>query len=147
MLAAACLGGLLVGPLLADEKPKQDRNGGTRPPQATPAPRVAPAPPSTAPGAPAPAAPVIVLPAPVVTGCWTDPRWFYSLAGGYVPYCRGHLAYAPDVLDCYGYAEEVCSVYSPANGLWSEARRPLPPTIFACPEAPEPPVCPRLVLH
>ena len=65
-------------------------------------------------------------------------------SAGVVDYCRGHLGYAPGAPDCYAFADEVCTVYLPANDAWTETRRTLPGEAFPCPDAPEPPVCPRL---
>ena len=83
-------------------------------------------------------------PFPVVTGCRTEPRLFHSLKTGWVDYCRGHLGYAPGALDCFNFADEVCTVFSPATREWTESRLENPPVVFPCPDVPEPPTCPRL---
>lgn len=81
----------------------------------------------------------------IVTACWFDTRLFDSLRTGPVTYCRGHLAYAPGALDCYQFTDQVCSVllHSPTPTL-TETRVPVAPYLFACPDGPEPPLCPRL---
>jgi hypothetical protein len=81
---------------------------------------------------------------PVVTNCWLQPRYFWSFTSGTVDYCRGHLAYTPGAFDCYRYGEQVCSIWLPVELSWTESRQPvIPPIIFPCPDAPQPPVCPR----
>jgi len=137
----------------ADGDPHAPVRGGAhaRPPAArpAPAPATAPARPGTAPAvapAPAPAPPVIAVAVPtaVVTDCWEDVRLFYSLGGGTVDYCRGHLGYEPGALDCYQFADRVCSLVSVATGEWSETRSSRPGAVFPCPDESAPPVCPRL---
>jgi len=99
------------------------------------------------PSAPPPAAaPVFPLvgPLPVVTGCRLEPRLFHSLKTGWIDYCRGHLGYAPGALDCYNFTDQVCTVFLPATQRWTESRQESPPVVFPCPDAPEPPSCPRL---
>jgi hypothetical protein len=81
----------------------------------------------------------------VIGSCWLEPRLFRSFTVGIVDYCRGHLAYRRGALDCYWIAEEVCTVFLPESFTWTETRRPVvPPVVFPCPDAPEPPVCPRM---
>jgi hypothetical protein len=110
-------------------------------PNAKNAPPAKAAPPSTT---PPPRVVVSVVAPPVVTGCWQDIRLFKSFQTGVVDHCRGHLDYVPGALDCYAFSDEVCSVYTPSSGEWSEARRPLPPNLIVCPDEVGPPVCPRL---
>jgi len=99
--------------------------------------------PSTPPPAAAPIFP-LVGPLPVVTGCRLEPRLFHSLKTGWIDYCRGHLGYAPGALDCYNFTDQVCTVFLPATQRWTESRQESPPVVFPCPDAPEPPSCPRL---
>ena len=91
----------------------------------------------------APAFPVIT-PYPVVTGCRVEPRLFHSLKTGWVDYCRGHLGYVPGAFDCYNFTDQVCTVFLPATQRWTESRQESVPVVFPCPDAPEPPSCPRL---
>jgi hypothetical protein len=84
-------------------------------------------------------------PLPVVTGCRVEPRLFYSLRTGWIDYCRGHLGYEPGALDCFNFSEQVCTVFLPATQTWTESRYdPGEPVVFPCPDAAEPPTCPRL---
>jgi hypothetical protein len=83
-------------------------------------------------------------PGAVTTACWLDVRYFRNLTSGVVDYCRGHLGYAPGALDCYQFTDRVCSVFVPETVEWIETRQTVAPAIFPCPDAPEPPVCPRL---
>ena len=83
----------------------------------------------------------------IATSCWFTAQVFRSLASGSVPFCRGHLRYRPGDFDCYQITEQVCSVYLPTSAEWTETRRPLGPTVFPCPDGPEPPVCPRFTLQ
>jgi len=106
-------------------------------------PAAAPAPPP-AHSAPPASRPVAALPAAIVTGCRLDAHPFRGLQVGFADYCRGHLGYAPGAPDCYTFADEVCTVFVPADAAWAETRRVLAAAVFPCPEAPEPPVCPRL---
>ena len=80
----------------------------------------------------------------IVTACWFDTRLFDSLRTGPVTYCRGHLAYSPGALDCYQFTDQVCNVLLPASSTITQTRQTVAPAIFPCPDAPEPPVCPRL---
>lgn len=91
--------------------------------------------------------PALPTPAPVPTSCWTQPRYFESLKYGVFDYCRGHLRYQRGALDCYYFAEEVCWVFLPGNDEWTQTHSVGPSTRFPCPDAPEPPVCPRLGGH
>jgi hypothetical protein len=84
--------------------------------------------------------------APVITRCWQEPRYFWSLKTGDLPYCRGHLKYTPGTSDCYTAEQEVCTVFLPATGEWRQTRQALPPTVTVCPKAPKPPLCPRNAL-
>jgi hypothetical protein len=83
----------------------------------------------------------------LVLSCRTDVRLFRSLRTGLIDYCRGHLRYAPGDLDCYQFADEVCTVLLPGNPSFTETRREGPPSIFRCPFGPEPPVCPRMTFR
>jgi hypothetical protein len=87
--------------------------------------------------------PAVELPG-VVTECEDDVRLFRSLASGTVDYCRGHLRYVPGALDCFRVVDRVCSVFLPATAEWTDTRLPRVRIPFACPDAPEPPVCRRL---
>lgn len=98
------------------------------------------------PAAPAPGTPAGV-PDGIVSNCWLTARVFRSLASGPVPFCRGHLRYHPGDFDCYQIADQACSVYLPTSQEWIETRRPFGPTVFPCPEGPEPPVCPRFTVQ
>jgi hypothetical protein len=80
----------------------------------------------------------------VTTACWLDVRYFRDLKNGVVDYCRGHLGYRRGALDCYQFTDRVCSVFLPDTVEWIETRQNVTPLVFACPDAPEPPVCPRL---
>lgn len=80
----------------------------------------------------------------VVTSCWLDSRYFQSFTSGVVDYCRGHIGYQPGRVDCYRFTDEVCSVFLPASHQWIETRHQGPSAIFPCPDAAEPPMCPRL---
>jgi len=111
---------------------------------ALPAARAVPARPDDAPAAPALVAPPAAVAAAIVTGCWLDAHPFRGLTTGVIDYCRGHLGYAPGAPDCYTVAEEVCTVFLPESSTWTETRRSLGSAVFPCPDAPEPPVCPRL---
>jgi hypothetical protein len=84
---------------------------------------------------------------PVVLACWPDARLYESFSAGTTDYCRSHLRYVPGALDCYRVIDEICSVYLPATGEWTEMRRPRARIPLACPEGPEPPVCRRLDLR
>ncbi len=86
----------------------------------------------------------LITPLPVVTNCRVEPRLFHSLKTGWIDYCRGHLGYAPGTLDCYNFTDQVCTVFLPATQRWTESRQESPPVVFPCPDAPEPPSCPRL---
>lgn len=86
----------------------------------------------------------LITPLPVVTGCRIEPRLFHSLKTGWVDYCRGHLGYAPGALDCYNFTDQICTVFLPATQRWTESRQESLPVVFPCPDAPEPPSCPRL---
>lgn len=81
---------------------------------------------------------------PVLTDCWLDVHYFRNLTSGVTDYCRGHLGYAPGALDCYQFTEQVCQVFLPDTIQWVETRQPVLPTVFPCPHAPQPSVCPRL---
>ena len=88
--------------------------------------------------------PTIPEPA-VVTSCWLQPRFYWSFTSGTVDYCRGHLRYVPGTLDCFRTGEQVCSIWLPDRLSWTESHEPLfPPEVLPCPDAPEPPVCPRM---
>src|SRR5262245_44403972 len=76
--------------------------------------------------------------------CWPETRLFDSLKNGTVNYCRGHLRYEPGALDCFFVADQVCWLLQPANGEWVQTRSLGSPIAFPCPDAPEPPVCPRM---
>ena len=142
---------LLRAPAVAGEnhpprKPQPEHATAAR---AHPQPPVTPATPApvqgATPGAPrACAVPTAPGLGAVVVGCRLDAHPFRGLAAGVVDYCRGHLGYAPGAPDCYAFADEVCTVYLPANDAWTETRRTLSGEPFPCPDAPEPPVCPRL---
>jgi hypothetical protein len=80
----------------------------------------------------------------VITACWIDARYFRNLRNGVVDYCREHLRYAPGTLDCYQFTDRVCSVFLPDSVEWVETRETVAPAVFPCPDAPEPPVCPRM---
>jgi hypothetical protein len=80
----------------------------------------------------------------IVTACWLDTRLFESLKTGPMTYCRGHLAYSPGRLDCYQFTDQVCSVVLPSSATVTQTRQPVAPALFPCPDAPPPPVCPRL---
>lgn len=80
----------------------------------------------------------------VTTACWLDVRYFRNLTSGVVDYCRGHLRYAEGALDCFQFTDRVCSVFLPDTVEWVETRQTVAPVVFPCPDAPEPPVCPRL---
>mgnify|MGYP001163237185 CR=1 FL=1 len=95
--------------------------------------------------------PAVVLPprpptsqTPVVTSCWFDFRYFRNFTSGVVDYCRGHLRYTPGTLDCYQFTDQVCSVFLPQTFEWIETRHGGNASLFPCPDAPEPPVCPQL---
>ena len=105
--------------------------------------KVAGAPGTYPPGVPSVIAPSPPAISPVLTGCWLETHQFRDL-GGIVDYCRLHLRYVPGTLDCSQFADEVCSVFLPQTGEWVETRQPLEPVLIPCPDAPEPPVCPRL---
>jgi hypothetical protein len=81
---------------------------------------------------------------PVLGSCWPEARLFDSLKYGTVNYCRGHLRYEPDAVDCFYFADQVCWVLLPATGEWIQTRSVGSPIAFPCPNAPEPPVCPRM---
>ena len=83
----------------------------------------------------------------ITSNCRQDVRLFRSLRNGVVYYCRGHLAYEPGALDCFQFVDQVCTVVFPATAELTESRQSGAPFIFPCPEAPEPPVCPRFTLH
>jgi hypothetical protein len=85
--------------------------------------------------------------AALVLSCRADVRLFRSLRTGLVDYCRGHLRYAPGTLDCYQFLDEVCTVLLPGSPTFTETRREGTPSIFPCPLAPEPPVCPRMTFR
>jgi|GEM_PF-1407544 len=97
---------------------------------------------------PAPALSAVV-PNPVVTpwigSCRVGSmRPFESLESGVFDYCRGHLRYEPGALDCYHFIDEVCELLDPTTGEWFDTHSPEGREVFVCPDAPEPPVCPRL---
>ncbi|TMA71257.1 MAG: hypothetical protein E6J69_00085 [Deltaproteobacteria bacterium] len=142
LLVLPLAGMLVLGAAAAAENHPQPKPASRHPP--APPPRPSPAP-AVRPG-PAPPAhrPVARQPAVIVTDCWLDAHPFRGLAVGFVDYCRGHLGYAPGAPDCYTFADEVCTVFVPGDAAWAETRRVLPADVFPCPEAPEPPVCPRL---
>ena len=137
-----------------DDRPPQKPAPGHARPAAAPAPAASghpaapatpavPARPDAARAAAVPAG-VPAVAAAIVTGCWLDAHPFRGLAAGVVDYCRGHLGYAPGAPDCYTVADEVCTIFLPGSAAWTETRRPLGSSVFPCPDAPEPPVCPRL---
>ena len=95
----------------------------------------------------APAIPVVPVQPPIPTSCWNQPRYFDSLKYGTFEYCRGHLRYEPGALDCYYFSEQVCWVFLPGDHQWTQTHSIGPATEFPCPDAPEPPVCPRLGGH
>ena len=80
---------------------------------------------------------------PVPGWCWPEARLFDSLRNGTVNYCRGHLRYEPGALDCYFVADQACWVLLPSRE-WIQTRSVGSPIAFPCPDAPEPPFCPRL---
>jgi hypothetical protein len=84
---------------------------------------------------------------PVVFECWPDVRLFQSFTAGTTDYCRTHLRYVPGALECYQLFDQVCSVYLPASGEWTELRRPRSRVPIPCPDGPEPPMCRRLDLQ
>ena len=144
---------LLALALLRTPATAGDNHGASKPERDHPAAPAAqaPAPPAAArpaPAAPQPGGPTCAVARPavgaIVVGCRLDAHPFRGLAAGYVDYCRGHLGYAPGAPDCYAFADEVCTVYLPANAAWTETRQTLAGEAFPCPDAPEPPVCPRL---
>ena len=147
LLLVLPLGGmLLLGAAAAAENHPQPKPASRHPASPAPAPSPHPSPaPAARPVASRPAGhPIAGQPAVVVTGCWLDAHPFRGLAVGFVDYCRGHLGYAPGAPDCYTFADEVCTVFVPEDAGWAETRRVLAAEVFPCPDAPEPPVCPRL---
>jgi hypothetical protein len=80
----------------------------------------------------------------VVTNCWLDTRYFRNLRHGVTDYCRENLRYRPGAPECYQFADRVCSVFLPDTVEWVETRQVVAPAVFPCPDAPEPPVCPRM---
>jgi hypothetical protein len=90
--------------------------------------------------------PHVVLPgtAWVTTSCWVEPRWFETLRYGPVDYCKRSLRYRPGKIDCLAYTNEVCWAVNQVTGDWQQLRGSGLPTLFACPEGPEPPTCPRM---
>jgi hypothetical protein len=99
---------------------------------------------SSVPATPAGAHPLDVPSHGIVTACWFDTRVFDSLRLGPVTYCRRRMAYTPGALDCYQFTDQVCTVLLPASAALTEMRLPVAPHLFPCPDAPEPPMCPRL---
>jgi hypothetical protein len=91
-----------------------------------------------------PAPPPPLPPAPFPADCRLDVRLFRSLRHGPVTYCRKRLAYAPGALECYQFTDRICSVFVPETGELVRTRLPVAPVVFPCPDAPAPPVCPRL---
>ena len=94
-----------------------------------------------------PVNPVIPVQPPIPTSCWDQPRYFDSLKYGTFEYCRGHLRYEPGALDCYYFSEQVCWVFLPGDHQRTQTHNLGPAIMFPCPDAPEPPVCPRLGGH
>jgi hypothetical protein len=80
---------------------------------------------------------------PASTYCWADVRIFESLRHGPFGYCRQNLKYRPGARECFQITDQVC-VAVQSNGLWGDTRANVVRYRFACPRAPEPPVCRRL---
>jgi hypothetical protein len=85
--------------------------------------------------------PVVVVPP---ASCWDEPRYFDSLRGGTVDFCRQHLGYHPGRLECVYAADRVCDVYDPETRQWVRTHAITDPGLFPCPDTEPPPVCPRL---
>ncbi|HXJ36511.1 MAG TPA: hypothetical protein VMS22_20945 [Candidatus Eisenbacteria bacterium] len=81
---------------------------------------------------------------PVVTSCWLEPRWFYTLRDGAVDYCKQHLRYYKGKPDCLAFTDEICWAYNPDTGEWFQLRNNGDQRVVICPDGPEPPTCPRL---
>ncbi len=82
--------------------------------------------------------------APIVTNCWTETQYFSSFKTGDVDYCRGHMRYVPGAPDCYTFETQVCELFQPTTGEWTQSRQHLAPRVFECPDAPKPPKCPSM---
>ena len=80
----------------------------------------------------------------VKTSCWIEPRWFESLRSGPVDYCKKSLRYRPGRLDCLAFTDEVCWAFNRVTGDYQQLRNVGRESLIICPEAPEPPTCPRL---
>ena len=96
------------------------------------------------------------VPPPVVSGpvqpafptsCYLNVRLFRTLRYGPIDYCRENLRYEPGALECYQFTDQVCTVYLPASGGFTETRSLVNSYAFRCPDGPEPPVCPRLSIR
>jgi hypothetical protein len=99
--------------------------------------------PVAATGIPTPPPPIAPGPA-FPTSCFVNVRLFRSLRTGPIDYCRENLRYVPGALECYQFTDQVCTVFLPSTGGFTETRSLLHATPFRCPDGPEPPVCPRL---
>jgi hypothetical protein len=98
-------------------------------------------------GGPLPTPPPPVAPGPYPafpTSCFVNVRLFRSLRTGPIDYCRENLRYEPGALECYQFTDQVCTVFLPSTGGFTETRSLLHAIPFRCPDGPEPPVCPRL---
>lgn len=77
--------------------------------------------------------------------CWSEVKLFDTLRYGPVDFCRKRLAYRPGRLECAQVGESVCWVL--LGTQWTLTRTPINQYVFACPEGPAPPVCPRLTFR
>jgi hypothetical protein len=96
--------------------------------------------------APPPAVAGPVLPA-FPTSCYLNVRLFRTLRYGPIDYCRESLRYEPGALECYQFTDQVCTVFLPQSGGFTETRSLVHSYAFRCPDGPEPPVCPRLTVR
>jgi hypothetical protein len=89
----------------------------------------------------------IIVPGGVVNPsyCWPEVKLFDSLRSGPVDFCRKHLAYRPGRLECAQVEENVCWVL--LGTQWAQTRTPVTHRVLACPEGPQPPVCPRMTFR
>jgi hypothetical protein len=77
--------------------------------------------------------------------CWPEVKLFDTLRWGPVDFCRKRLAYRPGRLECAQVSESVCWIL--LGTQWTLTRTFADEYVIACPEGPEPPVCPRLTFR
>jgi hypothetical protein len=93
---------------------------------------------------PPPVAPVAPLTPWVTTSCWVEPRWFETLRNGPVDFCKRSLRFRPGQIDCLAFTDEICWAFRSDTGEWTQLRNPGRENLIVCPDAPEPPTCPRM---